>query len=664
MTEQAQPIDITKESLKKQKGAVDKLLENYAYEGKPRSLEVLMKMLDEDDNVMGNVERDTYLAIREGMQVFRAVSEIVAEGDGLAQRLRDVRPSAILTDPLLAKLRESTYNFAAFAASHYIVKKVDMIIAEEGGIPKEHDTKPDLSKLILMSGQPEEQVMRALLVPIYNRLIEHSNGLSKPQKERVFASPLEFALFTKDVFEKYTELAVKDKDKYPDMMRHVEPYTFRVLDNFIELRGYENRSMPHLKATEQKVTFQPITPREIVGNLSAKRKIIRYVERMALYDLQEKMNPVLELGGLSWTNLFDGPPGTGKSSLFRLAMTRLSEVCQEIEIPYHIVTVDQSIKDEYYGKTGKILLGRLAITNEPQALDLVIFDDIDLLTSKRDDAQGADNDINNIVMQYLDGVFTVRRGNVINFAATNQPTGIDDALRNRFSDRLLIDGPSTAEDFADMLMLLGSKMIKAGFLKIKEGYTPFATQDIQDETGTWSASKVSEYMAEEFAARYKDASVIDFGRYMRELKQKNPLITGRSARAIVEAIKERTADFDVPKEWFSNRELFLIQPYDRKVKMLAEHYQRITPDVLFQEAQRYFDSEERFTATEREGHVTRGYNNMIWDAQAQLRFYETQLDQRNDSPALKVMLLRQFLNERGQKAQKTIEEAYQKAHAS
>jgi len=112
---------------------------------------------------------------------------------------------------------------------------------------------------------------------------------------------------------------------------------------------------------------------------------------------------------------------------------------------------------------------------------------------------------------------------------------------------------------------------------------------------------------------------------MADLKAENPRITGRSAKSILEAIKARSADFDVPPEWFENRALFLDQHYERKVTILAELYRPITPEVLYQEAQRYFDSEARFAETEAEGQITRGYNSRMWDLQAQLRFYETQM---------------------------------------
>jgi SpoVK/Ycf46/Vps4 family AAA+-type ATPase len=380
-----------------------------------------------------------------------------------------------------------------------------------------------------------------------------------------------------------------------------------------------------------------------VGNKNAKQKIQRYIERLCLYDTMEQMNPILELGGLAWTSLYDGLPGTGKSSLFRLAMTLLSKVSEQVGLKYSIFTVDQSIKDEYYGKTGKILLQRLSVTQDPNTLSLGILDDIDLLTSSRDDAQGADNDINNILMQYLDGVFTVRRGNVINFAASNKPTGLDDALRNRFNDRLIIDGPVSAEDFADMVHILGGKLLEKGLITIKQGYEPFASQ-FSRGTAIETGESVAAYMAEEFQAQ-KHASLRDFGQFMAELKQKNPKITGRPTRAIIEAIKERSADFDIPPEWFENRALFLDQPYDIKIQMLAELYQSITPDILFQEAQRYFDSEERFAHTEADAQITKGYNNLMWDVQAQIKYYEEQVAQGNDSAVAKLQTLKRLMAE-------------------
>jgi AAA+ superfamily predicted ATPase len=634
MTEQNNPVDLGKEQLAKYKGPVEQLFTTFRYGGKQHSLPELILRLDPEENyVLSNVERDTYLAIREGMQVFRGMTDLLADKVGLKQKLIATPSSGLSEDPELNRLRSFCHDYATYAASLYISKKLAGVIRAEGIEASEE--KADLSDLPLSldSAQPEQTVLKRLLAPIYAHLIQQA------ETGEAFKSSLAFTVYVKDVFDKYLGLALEHKDTYPELERHLKGYQFRIMDEFVVLEGYEDKSMTAVAVVSQPVAFQPIRPQEIVGNKNAKQKIARYIERLVLYDPVRQMNPILELGGLAWTSLYDGLPGTGKSSLFRLAMTFLQELSEQIGAKYAIFTVDQSIKDEYYGKTGKILLQRLSVTQNPNILSLGILDDIDLLTSSRDEAQGADNDINNILMQYLDGVFTLRRGNVINFAASNKPTGVDDALRNRFNDRLVIDGPVTAEDFADMVVILGGKLLAKGLITIEKGYDPFATQFSREESGGRKCEDVAAYMAEELQ-KYKSASLLDFGKFMAELKAKNPKITGRSARAVIEAIKERSADFDIPKEWFSNREPFLDKPYETKIQMLAELYRSITPDILFQEAQRYFDSEERFARTEAEGHVTRGYNAMMWDVQAQLKYYEEQAALGEQSALAKLEILK------------------------
>ena len=654
MSEQNNPVDVGKEQIERYKDPVEDIFTAYRFGGKQHSLPELMLKLDPDEKyVMSNIERDTYLAIRGGMQVLKCVVDLLADKVELKQKLISTPSSELADNAEIKRLRGFCHDFATYAASLYVSKKMENLIKTEGIEAAEE--KADLSDLPLSldSAQPEKAVIRRLMAPVYAYLLKQDNTGEK------FQTSLVFAVYVKDVFDKYIELALKQKDAYPELDRHLRGYAFRIMDEFVVLEGYEDKSMSVMPAATQTLTFQPIRPEEIVGNRNAKRKIGRYIERLALYDFERQMNPILELGGLAWTSLYDGLPGTGKSSLFRLAMTLLQEISEQVGIQYAIFTVDQSIKDEYYGKTGKILLQKLSLSQNPAILSLGILDDIDLLTSSRDDAQGADNDINNILMQYLDGVFTLRRGNVINFAASNKPTGLDDALRNRFNDRLLIDGPTTAEDFADITLILGGKLFKKDLVKIEKGYEPFSTQFSGDGSGQL-AEDVSAYMAEEFQ-KYKGATLLEFGHFMAELKEKNPKITGRSSRAIIESIKERSADFDVPKEWFANRATYFEKPFETKVQMLIDLYSPITPDILFQEAQRYFDSEERFAKTEAEGHVTRGYNNMMWDVQAQLQYYQEQAARGEYADLAKLEALKGLVREMIRKKEETIRRALQHA---
>ena len=56
-------------------------------------------------------------------------------------------------------------------------------------------------------------------------------------------------------------------------------------------------------------------------------------------------------------------------------------------------------------------------------------------------------------MQYSDGVNTVIRGNVQMWAATNDATSMDPALRQRMLARYVVDGPQTPFDFSDIFYI-------------------------------------------------------------------------------------------------------------------------------------------------------------------------------------------------------------------
>ncbi|MDH5327828.1 MAG: ATP-binding protein [Gammaproteobacteria bacterium] len=621
MKAQNNPIDIGPDEIAVHKDSVESLFVDYFYQNQSHALPELITGLDpEEKYIMNDTERGTYITLRESFQVFKSVYKLLADKTDLKQKI--IASPDATKDPAIDLLRGFCGNYATFSASVYAHKKLDELLSQSG-IDDEFE-KLDLCQIKLQTQIQEEVLIKRLLAPIVVNLIKH-------QKEYgVFKNRNEFPAYCRDIFAHYVGLAKQQSATYRGFLQHLSGYRFRIMDSYVALESYEDVSLPSAAVAQvSTASFQPIQAQDIVGNRLAKTKILRYIDRLALYDPEQEHNPILELGGLSWTNLFDGPPGTGKSSLFRLAMTCLVQRCEQVGRQHQIITVDQSIKDEFYGKTGKILLEKLNQTHNTQSLSLVIFDDIDLLTSTRSDAQGADNDINNIIMQYLDGVFTVRRGNVINFAASNKPTGLDSAMRNRFSDRLLVDGPVTAEDFADMLHIVGKKMLKQKLITMDNAYEPFATQNATQSNNT--GDDVAGYMAEQLR-RYKKASIHDFGKFMFELKQQNELITGRSTKAIMDAILERSARFDIPEDWFTDKNVYFNKSYDHKVAMLRDLYQPITPDVLFQEAQRYFDSEQRYAQTEAVEEIVRRKNSLKWDTQAQLEYYRSETEQLGAPP--------------------------------
>ena len=452
-----------------------------------------------------------------------------------------------------------------------------------------------------------------------NVLARYYGVLNSKKRHNVIKEGRDIPKSSIDFFRNLRDKAVESKEsfnkKLVDLVRNAE---FNVAGEF-DIKGYEVSFIEEQK--KSKIEFTKVIPKEVVGNVQAKRKVIRYMDRLALYDLKAKSNPCIILGGLSWTNLWDGLPGTGKTTMMRMSMTRLAELCDILGIKYRIHSIDQSVKSEFYGKTGQNALAEFNSTRDPNLLHITILDDLDLLTSgsRQESSGSADNDLRNTIMQFLDGAFTLRIGNNQVYAASNDPKGLDYAIRNRFNDRLLIEGPVTPEDMADMTYLLTKKLRDNNLMQIEVGYTPLETQD-NYVNGKWTAPDEEIYTTDpEFSKRFKKSTIRDFGQYVYELKQKNETITGRSVKAIIESIKERSANFDVPPEFFEKPEIYRNQPFNKKVEIVKDLFQPIKPEMMFEEAKRYFESEERFSKGEEERAVERGYNNTVWGMQAEIK---------------------------------------------
>ncbi len=310
---------------------------------------------------------------------------------------------------------------------------------------------------------------------------------------------------------------------------------------------------------------------------------------------------MLELGGLPSTVLFDGFPGTGKSSLFRMAMTRMQMRSEQVGLPHDFVSIDPSIKDEYYGQTAKKLKALLDKARNPKALILLFFDDVDLLLLSRGDPGmgGADKDVLNITMQFLDGAFTTHIGNAQTYAATNEPTATDSALRQRFHHREQIAGPEDWDDYAALIGIKLARQIKYGLVSVK-GEVP-TTQQAQSAGGGGQVAgaggllgRARSLIADSRPAVPSKLSWRELGDLCAEFKRKNPRFTGRPIESVTQKLLAESADFDVPEEWFTDPAIYLSQPYDAKVKLLTTLYRPITGEMIAAELESYFNSEQRY----------------------------------------------------------------------
>ena len=269
-------------------------------------------------------------------------------------------------------------------------------------------------------------------------------------------------------------------------------------------------------------------------------------------------------------------------------MTRLTERGEQTGLPVRFVTIDPGIKDEYYGRTGKLLNEKLATVRERGSLVLVFFDDVDLLLLSRGDPGmgGADKDVLNITMQFLDGAFTKHIGNAQTYAATNEPTATDSALRQRFHQREAIDGPETWVDYARLTQIKLGRQIKHNLVQVTGTLPPIAAPAAAPKTGL--------KLSNPFVGK-KQVSWQELGELCMEFKRKDPRFTGRPIESVTQKLFAESADFEIPEAWYTDPTIFMEQPYDQKVTMLTGLYRPITGAMIAAELEHYFNSEQRYS---------------------------------------------------------------------
>ena len=243
MTEANSPIDINKELIDKYQKDVEESLVGYTYGQKKYSLPDLVSKLDKTEPyIMSPVEQDSYLAIRQGMQIFRATAELLADKTELKQKIAQLPSTTrISTSPELQRLMGFCHNFATYAAAKFIVKKLDITIAANND---QNIVAPELDidgALKLPNATSHASAIQHVVAPVYKSLTDH---IDPKQNDATYEHPLQFAMEMRAVFAQYAKLALENKDSFGDLNRHVENYQFRVLDDFVQLNGYDDKSVP------------------------------------------------------------------------------------------------------------------------------------------------------------------------------------------------------------------------------------------------------------------------------------------------------------------------------------------------------------------------------------------------------------------------------------
>ncbi|RID92696.1 ATP-binding protein [Gemmobacter lutimaris] len=548
-------------------------------------------------------EAQALAALRRGLAIALAMGETFAQGSALAE-LKRANLEARLPEPRRAEFTallaaEALVVLHAFAnATAYLLAPALGEVTVEIGTVEE----------ILTDNAP--LALQGVLWELDQDIATH--GTDDPRLIATIAAFCEALM---------TRVASRVEGVAPAAL--FAGQSWRVEADGLTLAGFS----PARAAKGTALTMQFKKPTEVVGNHIAKYQAMRLAKMLMAYDFSRKLNPFAELGGFIFTFMGDGKPGTGKTTLIQMMAGLLNDYCKVAGYPfrYQNFSIDQI--DSYQGKSGQNAKAFITNIIDPAVIAFGTIDDIDQIAGKRGDRQSSagQQEVTAVFMEAFAGANTVVRGNCTFGMFSNYPENVDDALRQRAGARFLVDGPQSREDYIDILALL---LGKNHAIPLGE-HDLFAAQEIKRAVAASfekHARPQEDGLIRVFDKVAGDIGPLDtiakLGTYLKAIQQADDRFTGRAIKNITDGVKVRAMDFELPDDWMENPDLFLFQPYERKMEMIRSLMTPITVEMVVQEINRYADSEFRYADKSDEAAISTMVRDFGRQEEAKRRYLE------------------------------------------
>lgn len=193
--------------------------------------------------------------------------------------------------------------------------------------------------------------------------------------------------------------------------------------------------------------------------------------------------------------LFEGPPGTGKTSSARV-------IANQAGVPLLYVPLE-IIMSKYYGESERLLGKVFSLANDLPDGALIFLDEVDSFAAARDsEMHEATRRILSILLRQMDGFEQEKR--VVVIAATNRKEDLDPALISRFDSLICFDLPD--QQTREKIAAQYAKHLKASeivqFSTATDGMSGRDIRDVcQQAERHWAAKLIRGQVPEDLEGR-------------------------------------------------------------------------------------------------------------------------------------------------------------------
>ncbi|WOK96380.1 katanin p60 ATPase-containing subunit A1-like isoform X1 [Canna indica] len=168
--------------------------------------------------------------------------------------------------------------------------------------------------------------------------------------------------------------------------------------------------------------------------------------------------------------LFEGPPGTGKTSSARV-------IAKQAGVPLLYVPLEV-IMSKYYGESERLLGNVFSLANELPTGAIIFLDEVDSFATSRDsEIHEATRRILSVILRQIDGF--EQENKVVVIAATNRKQDLDPALISRFDSMISFSLPDqqTREEIAAQY---AKHLLKTELIMLASATEGMSGRDIRD----------------------------------------------------------------------------------------------------------------------------------------------------------------------------------------